>query len=111
MTYLEPRFRKRDFVPITITIKLQFPVFPAVSVEVQFTVVSPTRNSSPDEGMQSTETSASTLSVAVEVSTTEDEKLNPVSVAEDIFGQLRIGASSSVNNISEIRSQCKLNLS
>ena len=99
MTYLEPRLLKRDFVPITVTIKLQFPVFPAVSVDVQYTVVSPTRNSSSDEGMQSTDTSVSTLSVAVEVSTTEDEKFNPVSVVEDIFGQLRIGASSSAKKI------------
>ena len=75
----------------------QVPVFPASSVDEQFTVVSPIRNVSPDEWEQITVTGLSTLSVAVEVSTTVDDESSPSSVVEDIFGQFRVGASSSAN--------------
>ena len=71
------------------------PVFPALSVDEQFTVVSPIRNVSADEWEQFTTRSKSTLSVAVEFTTTEDDEWSPSSVVEDIFGQFRIGASSS----------------
>ena len=71
------------------------PVFPALSVDEQFTVVSPIRNVSADEWEQFTTRSKSTLSVAVEFIRTVDDELSPQSVVEDIFGQFRIGASSS----------------
>ena len=71
------------------------PVFPAPSVDEQFTVVSPIRNVSADEWEQFTTRSKSTLSVAVEFSRTVDDEWSPSSVVEDIFGQFKIGASSS----------------
>ena len=70
-------------------------VFPAASVDEQYTVVSPIRNISSDEWEQFTSRWKSTLSVAVEFSRTVDDELSPSSVVEDLFGQFRIGASSS----------------
>ena len=78
-----------------MTTKRQVSVFPAASEDEQFTVVSPIKNISWDEWKQFTSRSKSTLSVAVELSRTVDDELSPSSVVEDIFGQFRIGASSS----------------
>ena len=83
------------FTPVTVTTKRQVPVFPAPSVDEQFTVVSPIRNISSDKWEQITSRGLSTLSVAVDSSTTVDDELSPSSVVEDIFGQFRIGDSSS----------------
>ena len=58
-------------------------------------MVSPIKNISWDEWEQFTSRSKSTLSVAVELSRTVDDELSPSSVVEDIFGQFRMGASSS----------------
>ena len=84
------------FTPITVTTRRQVPVFPASSVDEQFKVVSPIRYVSWDEWEQVTSRWKSTLSVAVEFSRTVDDEWSPSSVVEDIFGQFRIGASSSV---------------
>ena len=70
-------------------------VFPAASVDEQFTVVSPIRNISSDEWEQITSRWKSTLSVAVEFSRTVDDEFSLSSVVEDMFGHFRIGASSS----------------
>ena len=78
-----------------MTTRRQVPVFPAPSVDEQFTVVSPIRNVSSDKWEQITSRGLSTLSVAVDSSITVDDELSPSSVVEDIFGQFRIGASSS----------------
>ena len=78
-----------------MTTRRQVPVFPAPSVDEQFTVVSPSRNISWNEWEQFTTRSKSTLSVAVDSSITVDDELSPSSVVEDIFGQFRIGDSSS----------------
>ena len=77
-----------------MTTREQVPVFPASSVDEQFTMVSPIRNVSWDEWEQFTSRSTSTLSVAVEFSSTVDE-FNPSLVVLDTFGQFKIGASSS----------------
>ena len=82
-------------LPITVTIKEQFPTFPAISVDVQFTVVSPTSNTESDVGKQVTLGLASTLSVAVVLNTTLDDELSPTSVFEVTSGQSSVGASSS----------------
>ena len=79
-----------------MTTRKQVSVFPAASEDEQFTVVSPIKNISWDEWEQFTSREGSTLSVAVELSSTVDDELSPSSVVEDIFGQFRIGASSSV---------------
>ena len=85
------------FTPVTVTTRRQVPVFPASSVDEQFTVVSPIRYVSWDEWEQVTSRWKSTLSVAVEFSRTVDDELSPSSVVENIFGQFRIGASSSAD--------------
>ena len=79
-----------------MTTRRQVPVFPASSVDEQFTVVSPIRNVSWDEWEQFTSRCKSTLSDAVEFSRTVVDELSPSSVVEYIFGQVRTGASSSV---------------
>ena len=84
-------------LPMTVTIRRQVPVFPAVSVEEQFTKVSPIRNVSSDVWEQITVGSESTLSVAVELITTVEDELSPISVADVTFGQVKMGASSSEN--------------
>ena len=78
-----------------MTTRKQVSVFPVASEDEQFTVVSPIKNISWDEWEQFTSREGSTLSVAVELSSTVDEELSPSSVVEDIFRQFRIGASSS----------------
>ena len=78
-----------------MTTRRQVSVFPAASEDEQFTVVSPIKNISWDEWEQFTSREGSTLSVADELSRTVDDELSPSSVVEDIFGQFRIGASSS----------------
>ena len=85
------------FTPFTVTTKRQVSVFPsaAASVDEQFTMVSPIMNISSDEWEQITSTWESTLSVTVGFSRTVDDELSPPSVVEDLFGQFRIGVSSS----------------
>ena len=78
-----------------MTTRKQVSVFPVASEDEQFTVVSPIKNISWDEWEQFTSREGSTLSVAVELSSTVDDELSPSSVVEDIFRQFRIGASSS----------------
>ena len=70
-------------------------MFPASSVDEQFTMVSPIMNVARDEGEQFTARSTSTLSVAVGFNRTVDDEFSPSSVVLDTFGQFRIGASSS----------------
>ena len=84
-------------VPVTLTRKLQVPVFPAVSVAEQLTSVFPTKNVSLDVREQVTVTSPSTLSCAVGSIATCDEKFRPTSVVDVLFVQLRNGTSSSVS--------------
>ena len=83
------------FTPVTVTTRRQVSVFPAASVDEQFTVVSPIRNISSDKWEQITSSWKSTLSVAVELSRTVDDEFSLSSVVEDMFGHFRIGASSS----------------
>ena len=85
------------FTPVTVTTKRQVPVFPASSVDEQFTVVSPIRYVSWDEWEQITSRWKSLSLVAVEFSRTVDDELSPLSVVENIFGQFRIGASASAD--------------
>ena len=71
-------------------------MFPALSVDVQFTVVTPIWNTEPDVGEQVTVTLSSALSVAFGLNTTLDDELSPVSVFEvKSDGQASLGASSS----------------
>src|SRR4029450_4535493 len=51
----------------TVTVNDPLPVFPAASVDVQFTVVAPRGRSDPARGAQLTDVAPSTRSVAVDV--------------------------------------------
>ena len=74
------------FTPVTVTTKRQVPVFPASSVDEQFTVVSPIRYVSWDEWEQITSRWKSLSLVAVEFSRTVDDELSPSSVVKIYLG-------------------------
>ena len=78
-----------------MTLKEQVPMFPALSVDVQSTVVTPIGNTESDVGEHVTVTLSSTLSDAVALNTTVDDESSPISVFEVTSGQSRVGASSS----------------
>ena len=82
---------------MTVTKRVQLPVFPALSVEEQFTVVVPVMKVTLDVWEQVTLRSASTLSVAFEFITTLDDECSPQSVVDVTLEQLRVGASLSKN--------------
>ena len=82
-------------LPVTVTKRVQLPVFPALSVEEQFTVVVPVRKESLDVWEQVTLRSASTLSVAFEFITSLDDECSPQSVVDVTLEQLTVGTSLS----------------
>lgn len=70
---------------MTETKKVQLPVFLALSVDEQFTVVMPIRKLSSDEWEQVTLASASAIVDAVALITTPDDEFSPGSVVEVTF--------------------------
>ena len=91
-----------------MTTKEQDPVFPAVSVDVHSTVVSPASKKEPDGGEQITKGEASTLSIAVaSVKITPDDE--PITVISD--GQpASKGASSSALKTNQLNSKTTISI-